>query len=116
MTVAVLAEHADEPISLGRTAELVLLQDLVEIHAGDTPLCDSAAGVGQKDREVLRPDKIFGLLPADRARRAEHRRRPWRSAGRQDVTRRRNDLPSDSNSARAPRSRFKTLRSSPSRN
>ena len=37
MSVLVLAEYADEPIDVKRTLELVLVHDLVEIHAGDTP-------------------------------------------------------------------------------
>ncbi|MGW6793191.1 HD domain-containing protein [Streptomyces chartreusis] len=74
MMVTVLAEHADEPIDLGRTIELVLLHDLVEIYAGDTPLYDSAAGVDQQDRECAAADAIFGLLPVDQAR---HMRSLW---------------------------------------
>src|SRR5688500_17601485 len=40
LMVAVLAEHADEPVDVGRTLKLVLLHDLVEIYAGDTFLYD----------------------------------------------------------------------------
>ncbi|MYZ06248.1 HD domain-containing protein [Streptomyces sp. SID2999] len=69
MMVAVLAEHSDEPIDVGHTVELVLLHDLVEIYAGDTPLYDSAGGAGQLEREAVAADDLFGLLPDDQARR-----------------------------------------------
>ncbi|MEW2623669.1 HD domain-containing protein [Streptomyces sp. NPDC048106] len=69
LMVVVLAEYSDEPIDVGHTVELVLLHDLVEIYAGDTPLYDSAAGVDQREREVAAAEELFGLLPADQARR-----------------------------------------------
>jgi len=69
MMVAVLAEHSDEPIDTGHTVELVLLHDLVEIYAGDTPLYDTAAGAGQYEREAAAAGELFALLPADQARR-----------------------------------------------
>lgn len=69
MMVTVLAEHSNEPIDVGHTVELVLLHDLVEIYAGDTPLYDSAGGAGQQEREALAADDLFRLLPDDQARR-----------------------------------------------
>ncbi|WP_181794948.1 HD family hydrolase [Streptomyces sp. WELS2] len=69
MMVVILAEHSDQPIDVGHTVQLVLLHDLVEIYAGDTPLYDSAAGAGQQEREAAAADELFGLLPADQARR-----------------------------------------------
>ncbi|MFD5559439.1 HD domain-containing protein [Kitasatospora griseola] len=69
MMVGVLAEYADEPIDVGHTVQLVLLHDLVEIYAGDTPLYDTAAGVDQAEREAVAADELFGLLPKDQAKR-----------------------------------------------
>ncbi|WP_381562072.1 HD family hydrolase [Streptomyces eurythermus] len=69
MMVVILAGHSDQPIDVGHTIQLVLLHDLVEIYAGDTPLYDSAAGVDQQEREVAAADELFGLLPPDQARR-----------------------------------------------
>ncbi|MCL3994365.1 HD domain-containing protein [Streptomyces lavenduligriseus] len=69
MMVVILAEHSDRPIDVGHTIQLVLLHDLVEIYAGDTPLYDSAAGAGQQEREVAAADELFDLLPPDQARR-----------------------------------------------
>ncbi|RAJ47046.1 putative hydrolase of HD superfamily [Kitasatospora sp. SolWspMP-SS2h] len=68
MMVTVLAEYADEPIDVGHTVRLVLLHDLVEIHAGDTPLYDDAGAVDQAEREAAAADELFGLLPADQTR------------------------------------------------
>jgi putative hydrolase of HD superfamily len=69
MMVVILAEYSDEPIDVGHAVELVLVHDLVEIYAGDTPLYDSTAGVDQQEREVIAAEKLFGLLPDDQARR-----------------------------------------------
>lgn len=69
LMVSVLAEHSDEPIDVGRTVELVVLHDLVEIYAGDTPLYDDAGRESQQEREQAAADRLFGLLPADQAAR-----------------------------------------------
>ncbi|GAA3362813.1 HD domain-containing protein [Saccharopolyspora gregorii] len=69
LMVSVLAEHSDEPIDVGRTVELVVLHDLVEIYAGDTPLYDDAGRESQQEREEAAADRLFGLLPADQAAR-----------------------------------------------
>ncbi|MFD7292275.1 HD family hydrolase [Streptomyces sp. NPDC059897] len=69
LMVVVLAEHSDRPINVGHTVQLVLLHDLVEIYAGDTPLYESAAGLDQEERESAAADELFGLLPADQGRR-----------------------------------------------
>lgn len=68
LMVPVLAEYADEPIDVGHTIRLVVVHDLVEIHAGDTPLYDDELRVDQVERELAAADKLFGLLPDDQAR------------------------------------------------
>lgn len=72
MMVLLLAEYADEPIDVGHTVALVLVHDLVEIYAGDSPVFDAATRVDQREREVAAADRLFPLLPADQA--AELRR------------------------------------------
>ncbi|MFB9834870.1 GNAT family N-acetyltransferase [Actinoallomurus acaciae] len=67
MMVLVLAEYSDEPIDVGHTLRLVLVHDLVEIYAGDTPLYDTAAAADQRERELAAADKLFALLPDDQA-------------------------------------------------
>ncbi len=68
LMVPVLAEYADEPIDVGHTIRLVVVHDLVEIYAGDTPIYDDAARTDQVARELAAADRLFGLLPADQAR------------------------------------------------
>ncbi|MBE1531963.1 HD domain-containing protein [Actinomadura algeriensis] len=65
LMVTVLAEHADEPIDVGRTLKLVLLHDLVEIYAGDTFLYDDEGAATQERREREAADRLFALLPDD---------------------------------------------------
>ncbi|NMH91605.1 HD domain-containing protein [Pseudonocardia bannensis] len=69
MMVLLLAEYADRPIDVGHTVQLVLVHDLVEVYAGDTPLYDAAARVGQEAREQAAADRLFALLPADQGAR-----------------------------------------------
>jgi len=68
LMVILLAEHADEPIDVGHTVKLVVVHDLVEIHAGDTPLYDDVGAQTQEAREKAAADRLFGLLPPDQAR------------------------------------------------
>jgi putative hydrolase of HD superfamily len=69
LMVVILAEHADEPIDTGHAIELVVVHDLVEIHAGDTPLYDTAMAADQRERETAAAEVLFGLLPPDQAER-----------------------------------------------
>ncbi|PRX43302.1 putative hydrolase of HD superfamily [Prauserella shujinwangii] len=68
LMVLVLAEHADEPIDVGHTVRLVVVHDLVEIYAGDTPLFGAGGGHGKHERERAAAERLFGLLPGDQAR------------------------------------------------
>lgn len=63
----VLAEHADQPVDVGRVIRLVLVHDLVEIDAGDTFAYDAQRVLDQAAREALAAERIFGRLPADQA-------------------------------------------------
>lgn len=67
LMVILLAEHADEPIDVGRTVQLVVVHDLVEIYAGDTPLYDAVGAATQVAREQEAAERLFGLLPKDQA-------------------------------------------------
>ncbi len=44
---------------------MLILHDLVEIEAGDTPLYDAAVSRSQAEREAAAADVVFGLLPRD---------------------------------------------------
>lgn len=69
VAVLVLAEHATGSVDVARTLELVVLHDLVEVYAGDTPLGDEAAMADQEEREAAAADALFPLLPPDQAER-----------------------------------------------
>ena len=68
LMVPVLAEYADEPIDVGHTIRLVVVHDLVEIYAGDTPLYDDQLRTSQAERELEAAARLFGQLPDDQAR------------------------------------------------
>ncbi|GAA3526945.1 HD domain-containing protein [Nocardioides daeguensis] len=65
--VILLAEYADEPIDVGHTVKLVVVHDLVEIYAGDSPAYVPGATDDQQEREAAAAERLFGLLPADQA-------------------------------------------------
>lgn len=68
LMVMTLAEYADEPIDVGHTIKLVVVHDLVEIYAGDTPIYDTELARSQQDREEAAADRLFGILPQDSGR------------------------------------------------
>lgn len=61
----VLSEHAVAPVDVWRVVQMLLLHDLVEIEAGDTPLYDTLTDFGQAEREQAAADILFGLLPPE---------------------------------------------------
>ena len=65
LMATVLAEHASEPVDVGRVIVMLLVHDLVEIHAGDTFVYDDAAHADKAEREIAAARRLFGQLPAD---------------------------------------------------
>jgi putative hydrolases of HD superfamily len=63
-----LAEHANEPVDVGRVIKMVLVHDIVEIDAGDTYFYDTAAARDKAARERAAADRLFGILPEDQGR------------------------------------------------
>jgi putative hydrolase of HD superfamily len=61
----VLAEHADFGVDRERVLKMLLVHDIVEIDAGDTPVYDVAARATKAAEEVRAADRLFGLLPHD---------------------------------------------------
>ncbi|GAB0112838.1 HD domain-containing protein [Acidisoma sp. C75] len=61
----VLSEYAVAPIDLWRVVQMLILHDLVEIEAGDTPLHLTLGDTDQAAREAAAADILFGMLPAD---------------------------------------------------
>ena len=62
----VLAEEAPEGVSVDRVIRMLLLHDLVEIDAGDTPIFGPQDGA-QDAAEAAAADRIFALLPPAQA-------------------------------------------------
>ena len=63
----VFAEYANEPIDVNRVIKMLLVHDIVEIDAGDTPaflLVDPAL---QQAAELAAAERLFNLLPAEQA-------------------------------------------------
>ncbi|MBF0393478.1 MAG: HD domain-containing protein [Alphaproteobacteria bacterium] len=65
MMALLLAEHAAEPVDVGRVVKMLLIHDIVEIDAGDTFIYDEAGHADKEAREQAAADRLFGLLPAD---------------------------------------------------
>ncbi len=59
----VLQEYAVGEVDPWRVVQMLILHDLVEIEAGDTPLHDTVGVVGQAEREQIAADLLFGMLP-----------------------------------------------------
>lgn len=59
----VLAGSADATIDQSRVIRMLLLHDIVEVDAGDTPLHGSGSKADQAAREEQAANRIFGLLP-----------------------------------------------------
>ena len=68
LTALVLFERcALDGADLARAVKMLVVHDLVEVHAGDTPAMDEAAQTGKEERERNAADKLFGPLPAEQA-------------------------------------------------
>jgi putative hydrolase of HD superfamily len=63
----VLTEYAEEAVDLARVVRMLVVHDLVEIHAGDTFLFDPAANLDKSQREQASANALFGLLPLEQA-------------------------------------------------
>jgi putative hydrolase of HD superfamily len=63
MYALVLAPYARQDIDVLRVVKMLLVHDIVEIDAGDTPI-HGAADTGQQARETAAAHRLFGLLPA----------------------------------------------------
>ncbi|MCB0967288.1 MAG: HD domain-containing protein [Ilumatobacter sp.] len=72
MFALTLADHAVGEVDIGRVVRMLLIHDIVEIDAGDTPVFGGTPAADQAERERVAADRLFGLLPTDQA--AEFRR------------------------------------------
>ena len=63
----ILLEYAEGQIDLLRVVKMLLIHDLVEIDAGDTPCYNELACQTKPERELKAANRIFKLLPKDQA-------------------------------------------------
>lgn len=66
----ILGEYASTDIDIFRVINMLLLHDIVEIDAGDTPIhgaVSAQALAAQEAEEQQAADRLFGLLPAPQA-------------------------------------------------
>ncbi len=63
----VLADQAGPDVDIGRVILMLILHDVVEIDAGDTPVYGTFDPAEVAAREQAAATRIFGLLPADQA-------------------------------------------------
>ncbi len=61
----VLADQAGPGVDISRVVKMLILHDLVEIDAGDTPIHGAHDPALQAALERTAADRIFGLLPND---------------------------------------------------
>lgn len=58
------AEYAKPTVRIDRAVRMLLIHDLVEIYAGDTPCFDAADVATQAERETAAAQKVCALLPS----------------------------------------------------
>ncbi|ATG46402.1 phosphohydrolase [Celeribacter ethanolicus] len=66
-----LADHAQDKVDIALALKMLLLHDIVEVDAGDTPIHGAVtpeALKAQEDAEQRAADRLFGLLPEDQGR------------------------------------------------
>ena len=63
----ILSEWAIGEVSVPRVVQMLLIHDIVEIDAGDTPLFAEESDVNPVDAEREAAERIYGLLPSDQA-------------------------------------------------
>ncbi len=63
----VLAEWAADQVDINRVVKMLLLHDIVEIDAGDTPIYEQTEDADHVHGERAAASRIFGLLPDDQA-------------------------------------------------
>jgi len=63
----ILLEYVEGQIDLLRVVKMLLIHDLVEIDAGDTPCYNELACQTKPERELKAANRIFNLLPMNQA-------------------------------------------------
>jgi putative hydrolases of HD superfamily len=59
------ADTAPEGVDHNRVRDLLIVHDLVEVFAGDTPIWDDDARMTETKREMMAGERLMALLPRD---------------------------------------------------
>ena len=62
------SEYAAQPVDVGRSVQMCVVHDIVEIEAGDTFAYDAQGNLDKEEREKKAADKLFGKLPPDQGK------------------------------------------------
>lgn len=65
MYALVLAPAAPFPIDVNRVIKMLMIHDIVEVDAGDTPIHGEEGHDEQAELEQQAADRLFGILPED---------------------------------------------------
>lgn len=64
----ILSEYSStKELNISRVLKMLLIHDLVEIHAGDTFCYDVQGNADKLDREIKAANKLFSILPSDQS-------------------------------------------------
>lgn len=58
----IFSEYAKPAVNVDRSIKMLLVHDLVEVYAGDTPCFDSDVVETQAERELKAADKLYSIL------------------------------------------------------
>lgn len=64
----IFSEYAAQKPDIGRTVQMCLVHDLVEIYAGDTFAYDEKGNSSKAEREEAAADRLFSQLPEEQGR------------------------------------------------
>jgi putative hydrolase of HD superfamily len=60
-----LADAAPEGVDHNHVRDLLIVHDLVEVYAGDTPIWDDAGRATEAEREQAAGERLMAMLPDD---------------------------------------------------
>ena len=64
----IFSEYAAQKPDIGRTVQMCMVHDLVEIYAGDTFAYDEKGNSNKTEREEAAADRLFSQLPEEQGR------------------------------------------------
>ena len=65
MCAVLLKEYYKEEVDMQKVIKMILVHDIVEIMAGDTPAYGTFSQAEKEEKEMIAAEKIYGILPED---------------------------------------------------